>query len=146
MRSSAIPPWARIFVAILRLLSGLTRRSRHAVISSAGASLPVMKKIGCVSARLAPPKNGAQGPALDWQEIIRTCKPDEAWEIGLRVEVDLPQPLRIERQHRCDISARRMSHQHQPRGIAAPLRGIVAGKTHRSRGVFDKRREPRRRE
>src|SRR5215471_12427816 len=39
-----------------------------------------------------------------------------------------------------------MSHQHQPRGIAAPLRGIVAGKTHRSRGVFDKRREPRRRE
>jgi hypothetical protein len=38
-------------------------------------------------------------------------KPDEACEIGPGLEADLPQPLRIERQHRCDISARRVSHQ-----------------------------------
>src|SRR5450759_5507184 len=36
-----------------------------------------------------------------------------------------------------------MPHQHQPRGIAAPLRGTLAGKAHRSRGVLHKHRKPR---
>src|SRR5215475_8398463 len=37
-----------------------------------------------------------------------------------------------------------MSHQHQPRGIAAPLCGARTSKSHRSRSVLDKRRKTRR--
>src|SRR5262249_22140817 len=37
----------------------------------------------------------------------------------------------------------RMSHQYQPRGIAAQWRGALAGKAPRSRCVLDKRRKTR---
>ncbi len=51
--------------------------------------------------------------------------------------------MRIEREHRGDVTARRMAGERDPLGIAAILRGMVARPFDRQRAVLDEGREAR---